>query len=354
MSAKRIAAERIWQAGARRRPAAGPAAGAVAAAKPPCLGSPAKAQGVATLLAVMLLIVVAAFGLVLALAQSASNQTDATLQDDSVAALFLAESGLERAIRRLVSGAAACDATLAEGPIALGRGDFTIAAGSNQDFNGAPLPPGRCRVTVSGRVAPSGAARVVQAIVASGSSIGSVSLTNGDFNSGGPCPPSGPTAWTVTADWGTVCDAWTNTVPDNSSRVLVARLLSGSGTRTTTATQAISCTTGSSGSTTFRVNFRYWYDESGGGGGQKWGTIFLLFRDSLGVSYQNSLTVPKDRNWRSQSLDITIPAGLDLTSFEIRLVVQNQPTVELAFDDVSITLLSGPGCVGGGGVLAWR
>lgn len=113
-------------------------------------------RGASLLMAVVfLLIVIALFGLV-GLRLAGTDITDTSLQNDSVEALFLAESGLERAIQRLAAGTA-CDVALApEAPRSLGRGDFQILSAN---------PVGSlCRVRVLGRVLLNGTARAQRTI----------------------------------------------------------------------------------------------------------------------------------------------------------------------------------------------
>jgi hypothetical protein len=151
--------------------------------------SPGKQRGVATLMAAVLLLVVLAFGLGIALNLTTTDIADSSMHNDSVEGLLIAESGLENAIRRLTDASAACDGTLVVGPIALGRGEFTVAAGQTTDFGGAPLPAGQCRVQVTGRVALSDSARTVEAIVAIGGGGGGIAV-DASNNRGGQANPS--------------------------------------------------------------------------------------------------------------------------------------------------------------------
>lgn len=118
-------------------------------------------RGAATLLAVILLVTVIAFSLVVALRYANSSINDTLQQDDSIAALFLAESGLERAIRNLSTSGACDDAGVGAGPTlyGFGRGRFEI-------LSGAPGTPPLCRVRTRGTVGS--AARTVEAEVRQG------------------------------------------------------------------------------------------------------------------------------------------------------------------------------------------
>ena len=103
-------------------------------------------RGVATVTLVLLLLVVITFALALAQKMAGSDITDSAGQDDAVDALFLAESGLERAAKRFADGSACTTAALAEPAIKLGRGEFTIVS--------ADFVSNVCRIRVKGTVQP--------------------------------------------------------------------------------------------------------------------------------------------------------------------------------------------------------
>lgn len=100
--------------------------------------------GAAALMTVLFMFIVVALAVLVSLGMSGSDMSDSTSQHSSVQALYLAESGLERAAQRYSAGIA-CGAALMEGPIVLGSGEFEIVA---------PVPlvvSGLCRVRVTGR-----------------------------------------------------------------------------------------------------------------------------------------------------------------------------------------------------------
>lgn len=103
---------------------------------------------------VFLLVIIALFGLI-GLRMAGTDITDTSLQNDSVEALFLAESGLERAIQRLAAGTE-CAALAPDAVQALGRGDFEIQSGI--------VVGSLCRVRVLGRVLLNGAPRAQRLI----------------------------------------------------------------------------------------------------------------------------------------------------------------------------------------------
>lgn len=99
-------------------------------------------RGAATVLLALFLLVMVAFALLIALNMGASDITDSAVHDDATEALFLAESGLERASKRFANGTPCAD--LAEPAIPFGRGTFTIQA--------ATFTANICRITVLGTV----------------------------------------------------------------------------------------------------------------------------------------------------------------------------------------------------------
>ena len=101
-------------------------------------------RGMATVTLVLLLLVVITFALALAQKMAGSDITDSAGQNDAVDALFLAESGLERAAKRFADGSACTTAALAEPAIKLGRGEFTIVS--------AVYVSNVCRLRVKGTV----------------------------------------------------------------------------------------------------------------------------------------------------------------------------------------------------------
>jgi hypothetical protein len=112
-------------------------------------------------MAMIFLIVVVSFAAVTLLSMSSSDLHDTTAQSDGIAALFLAETGVERASQLYASGtpcgAALLPAPAPAAPVAFGRGAF-------QSTSVAPVllaGPSRCQLQVVGRVG--NAVRTVQA-----------------------------------------------------------------------------------------------------------------------------------------------------------------------------------------------
>ena len=300
-------------------------------------------RGAATLIAAVLLLSVVAVALSLGLLNANTDITDTALQGDGVEALFIAESGLENAIYRFDNGTACGALALSD---SVGRGSFSINNG-----NATGLPATQCRVQVTGVVTQSDTARTIEAVITQAIGGGTVMLNNPGFEAG-VCPP-GPDNWTVTKTWGgPLCDTLVNNPPGpNNSRVLYSRVTEGGNANfnSTTAQQAISCTTAAGGNTVFTIGWDYRYDESGGGpGGQKNGRVSVRLVSSTGTSYPSvagaSQTFNNDDPWTTDSVNITVPAGVTLTTFELVALTWRRSTVQLWVDDLTVTRASGPGC----------
>jgi len=160
----------------------------------------AQQSGAGLLLPVILVITVAAFAVMVAATQSGSDVQGSDAHADSVEALYLAETGVERALKRFASGVAACGALaqsitdLTQIGIASGR-TIDILAGLTTAFDGVTLLPAQtqCRVVVTGRVNASNVSRTIHAIVDRNILEGP---DNPTFNN--PLLAGGPSGWTLT------------------------------------------------------------------------------------------------------------------------------------------------------------
>jgi len=131
-------------------------------------------RGASLLIPVVVVVTVGAFAVIVAARQSGADIYGTDAQADSVEALLLAETGVERALRRFFGGAACSNAGLSENltdltSIGLGTSgrSISVTAGANSDldFGGAALPATQCRIQVTGQVTASNVARTLQAIV---------------------------------------------------------------------------------------------------------------------------------------------------------------------------------------------
>ena len=132
-----------------------------------------KQGGIIGVITVMLLAIVVMLVLVLSIQISITGVNDALNQSDSVAALFLAESGLENASQRLSTGTAACDASLATTVSGIGLGGFNVQSGLNSGYDEVTtLSATQCRVRVTGAISASNVSHTIEAIVQTGSGAG--------------------------------------------------------------------------------------------------------------------------------------------------------------------------------------
>jgi hypothetical protein len=159
-------------------------------------------RGASLLIPVVLIITVGAFAVIVAAGQSGADIDGTNFQADSTEALFLAETGIERATRRFLAGSACSAAGLSENlanlatiGIASGR-TITITAGadSDEDFSGAALPATQCRIQVTGTVTASNVARTVQAIIDRSENLIGSPLVAGFDNPAGAANPAA--SWT--------------------------------------------------------------------------------------------------------------------------------------------------------------
>ena len=130
---------------------------------------PARQRGAASLLIAMLLVFILTAAVTAGLTMSGSSAMDAAINDEQIAALFLAESGLERAQASLKTAAAAGTNTntsctgLKNQSVTLGRGSYAYSdALSTPALCGGANPAcTRCDLTVRGSVGSS--SRSIQA-----------------------------------------------------------------------------------------------------------------------------------------------------------------------------------------------
>lgn len=119
--------------------------------------SPASQRGAALLIAAVFLLAIIALIGGIGLRLAGTDITDTALQSDSVEALFLAESGLERAMQRLAGGTD-CAALVPDSVQTLGRGEFQVV----QTWDLGAL----CRVRVRARILSAGSLRAQRVIEA--------------------------------------------------------------------------------------------------------------------------------------------------------------------------------------------
>ena len=140
----------------------------------------ARARGAGLLVVVLVIVTVAAFAVVVGASQSGGDIQGNDALADSIEALYLAESGVERALKRYASGAANCGATpptMAEvitdlsqlGLGAVSGRTITILEGLTTDLANPPVTlvasQTQCRVRVTATINASNVSRTIHAIV---------------------------------------------------------------------------------------------------------------------------------------------------------------------------------------------
>jgi hypothetical protein len=155
-------------------------------------------QGAGLLIPVVLVVTVAAFAVVVAASQSGTDIQGSDANADGQQALFVAETGVERALKRFATGTA-CGGALTQtitdlSTIGLGTTAYriNIGAGLTTDFAGAALPATQCRVPVSGTVLATNVSRTIHAIVDRNLLEGP---DNPTFNN--PLTAGAPSGWTL-------------------------------------------------------------------------------------------------------------------------------------------------------------
>ncbi len=236
-------------------------------------GQRRQAGAAALLAAVFLIIIVLLLGQIV-LRTTATGVNDSLLQHDAVMALYLAESGIERAAGQLSAGTTTCGAGLsgtwnyAGGTLSI----INIGADSTRDFNGAALPAGKCRVRSTGGAGLFAAQRTLEAIInTNGNLLGGA---NAAFNA--PTPPScanpgpAPNGWVLSPGGWDSCGG-----PDGSRAAYVEKPSPGSSEVTSAGQYSFSPFT-ITAPTTLTLTFDYKLNTSGGGGQRMELTFFLI------------------------------------------------------------------------------
>jgi len=157
----------------------------------------ARQKGMGLVITVMLILVVAIVAVLVATSFSSSNVRDSGALADSTEALYLAETGIERAIKRFATGTP-CDATLQDASatelIAGSSKTFQVTKAATTDFGGVALVPSltQCRIEAEGRVGSSNVSRKLQAIIDKNLLGGA---NNEDYNN--PAAAGAPSGWTL-------------------------------------------------------------------------------------------------------------------------------------------------------------
>lgn len=149
----------------------------------------ARQRGIAGLVALMFIMIIAFFAMSQTASISASSLVDSSRQLDSVEAIFLAESAIEHVGHRFVASGATptCDdATVGAGeaPVTLGRGTFKVIGAYTTQFDGTTALSSSklCRVRVQAEVTSTKVTRTLDVIVGTDADVISISSLNPNFN----------------------------------------------------------------------------------------------------------------------------------------------------------------------------
>lgn len=317
-------------------------------ARPEPRGLQRQAGAVGLLAALFLIMAVLVMGQAL-LRQSASGANDSLLTHDGVTALFLAESGLERAAAELSAGAVTCDASLA-GSWSYAGGTVVIAdlgAGFSTDFDGSALASGRCRVRATGTSGLYGAQRTVEAIInTEGNLLGSANANFNDPTTSCPYATCTPTGWSLSPG------GWDdNGGPDGTRAAYVHKPDPGPSEVTSAGQFAMTAFT-ITAPATLTMDFDYRLDTSGGGGQR----IELTMRLVSGATEYAGTPTPFISSHTGAfvpgSITFSIPGSGPVTidSFEFELVAKSGQPKEAWLDNL---YLYGSG-TGSARVERWR
>ncbi|HSA91139.1 MAG TPA: hypothetical protein VLF42_14700 [Burkholderiales bacterium] len=264
-------------------------------------------RGAGLLVVVLLIVTVAAFAVVVAARQSGGDLQGTNAAADSSEALLLAETGVERAVKRFSSGTpclALGESITDLSTLGVTGRSITVSVGPNstQDFGGAPLPASQCRIEVAAQVTASRVTRRLQAIIDVGAA------TTYTFNA--PAGPGAPSGWTGGAYDYTGGPDPAGASPLTCTRAAyVVRARTGGSTGSSAGTTAASFSVGLPA--TILVNFDYRIIQVGnsgstacnsaaGGGacpgaaditspGGLHGEICMTLRDTVGTTYDSTM-----------------------------------------------------------------
>jgi len=150
---------------------------------------PGRQRGAVTLIGALFIIVTLALMIEVMHRLTGSDVLDTALQNDSVEALFVVETGIENAAYRYANGTT-CAGLVTAAPVNTGRGNFSITS--------AVLAGSDCQLRIAGRVPTLGAQRIVGATLTSDGNL--LANANPNFNDPVSCPVPNtciPTGWSL-------------------------------------------------------------------------------------------------------------------------------------------------------------
>jgi hypothetical protein len=299
-----------------------------------------------TLIGALFIIITLALMVEVLQRMAASDVLDTTVQNDAIAALFIAETGIEHASYLYANGTTCADLSVPN-YIDAGRGRFDITAS-------APVA-GDCQIRVRGEVPTFSVQRIVEATLRNDGNL--LANANPDFNEPAtvPCsaPGCSPTGWNLPAG-GWDDNGGPTGVGDRAA--YVEKPINGVHTATTAGSFGLTPFTVTAPAT-LTLDFDYKVVANGGGNSAKVTYLFSLWDGTTAYAAPdvdiNSSTSSGANDFVSGSVSISIggTGPVTLTEFRFSMEAKSGQAKWGWLDNLD---LRGPG--GGAGVrlLQWR
>lgn len=305
---------------------------------------PDRQRGAVTLIGALFIIITLALMVEVLQRMTASDVLDTAVQNDAVAALFIAETGIEHASYLFANGTPCVDLSLLNN-ISAGRGDFDITASA--------AVAGDCQISIRGEVPAFAVQRVVEATLHSDGNL--LADANPDFNEPtSPCSAPGcfPTGWNLPAGgW----DDDGGPTGNGDRAAYVEKPTNGSGTATTAGSFGLTPFTVTAPAT-LTLEFDYKVIATGGGNSTKVTYLFSLWDGTTAYSTEfpvNNSTASAANNFVTDTVTISITGTGPVTITEFRFSMEAK-SGQRKWGWLDNLNLQGPG--GGAGVhlLQWR
>jgi len=303
---------------------------------------PHKQRGAVTLMGALVIIITLVLMIEVLHRMAASDILDTSVQNDSVEALFIAETGIEHASYLLANNTACADLALV-GPVNAGRGSFDVSAST--------LVGSECNIRVTATAGVLGAQRVVEAVLKNdGNLLGSA---NAGFDEPYPCTPSNscpPTGWTLPAGgWqdfgGPTGSSSPPLVYDRAAYVI--KPIPGPSTATTAGSFGLTPFTVTA-PTTLTLSFDYRVATSGGSSKE----AELSFALSDGTSTYSATPTPFESGHTGGYLNATVSIDIGgsgpvtITEFSFTLFAKSGQPKQIWLDNLDLRDPAGGGTVG--------
>ncbi len=303
---------------------------------------PDKQRGAVTLVGALFIIITLALMVEVLQRMAASDVLDTAVQNDAVAALFIAETGIEYASYLHANGTSCADLSLINN---------TAAGSGNFDITSSTMVGGNCQIRVLGEITTFGAQRTVDATLRNTGGNLLVSA-NPDFEEppGACVDPCRPTGWNDLPAGGWDDNGGPNGAGDRAAYVI--KPTNGSGTATTAGTFGLTAFTVTA-PTALTLEFDYKVLTSGNSPQE----AQLSFSLSDGVSSYPASPAPfKSGNtgtYTSGSVTFGIGGSgpVSFTDFSFTLFAKSGKPKQIWLDNLD---LQGGGVAGGVRLIQWH